>query len=306
MTKPRDHSLRVFEAAARHGSFVAAAEELGMTRAAISYQIRLLEAQRQISLFERVGNRVRPTHAGSTLAMRLAQAYRLVDDAVDDATTPARRTLRISAVANLGHGWLLPRLRHFKEQYPEINIQLDTALSLSNLTSDGIDIAIRDGYGDYPGLDARPLMPLAIGALAHRDLLAAFDGDEKRVLASASLYALHRKDWTLWARTARLEGQIVRDNEPVLWDCWNLVGQTALAGLGVALAPAILYSDALTSGELSVLRHTLASLQHEYWIVSRPEHRDDSLVAAFIAWLAAQGDASKLAMQKLAFTIQQP
>ncbi|MTW34319.1 LysR family transcriptional regulator [Pseudoduganella danionis] len=153
---PHFSALRAFEAAARHENFSRAAEELHLTHGAISHQVRALERELGLALFERHGKQVRITAAGAQYARQLAKAF--ADMAAASAAlrrNAVHQRLTIAAVPAFAARWLAPRLGGFIERHPAINVVLQTG---EQWLADGVDVAIRRADGAYPGWLVAPVM----------------------------------------------------------------------------------------------------------------------------------------------------
>lgn len=157
---PPLNALRAFEAAARHLSLVAAANELCVTPAAISHQIKGLEDYLQVALFKRVKRRVVLTDQGQLILPELKQAFALIEHAMGNlANAESRNVITVSATPAFAAKWLLPRIHLFRRRHPEIDVRLDATHDVEDLERSQVDLAIRFGTGNYPGLESRPLRP---------------------------------------------------------------------------------------------------------------------------------------------------
>jgi LysR family glycine cleavage system transcriptional activator len=152
-------SIRVFEAAARLKSFTRAAEELGMTQAAVSWQIKALESRLGLSLFRRLPREVMPTEPGERLSRAATEAMLLLRRALTDLTDTDQGVLSITTLATLASQWLAQRLGEFQIANPGLAVRVDTTSTLTDLTRENVDIAIRSGTGTWPGLESALLMP---------------------------------------------------------------------------------------------------------------------------------------------------
>jgi LysR family glycine cleavage system transcriptional activator len=156
---PPLETLRVFEVACRHGSYSEAARELHVTHSAVSQRIRQLEEELGLTLFERHGNRMVPTPSGLRLQAGVKSAFSELGAALGSLQT--RRSdaeVTVSLLPVMAARWLVPRLSRFKARFPRINLHIKTGQSLANFKSDGVDIAIRFGMGDWKGLRAIKLL----------------------------------------------------------------------------------------------------------------------------------------------------
>ncbi len=159
-------ALRAFEAAARHLSFVRAAEELHVTPAAISQQVRLLEDHLGVSLFRR-GRKLALGDAAAALLPLVSEAFDQIERAMLKVRPSAlNNALVVSSPPAFASRWLIPRLEDFQTRHPDIDLRLDATKRPVNFEVEDVDVAIRFGAGNYPGLVAERLMPEAIVPVA--------------------------------------------------------------------------------------------------------------------------------------------
>ena len=145
-------AIRAFEAAARNASFTRAAEELGMTQAAVSYQIKVLEERVGVPLFLRRPRQVALTEAGQRLAPAVAEAFALLSEAYVSVRAGAEGMLVISTVQTFGSNWLARHLGSFQIAHPSIAVRLDTKSHMVDFSREEIDVGIRSGGGKWQGL----------------------------------------------------------------------------------------------------------------------------------------------------------
>ena len=156
---PPLETLRVFEVACRHGSYSEAARELHVTHSAVSQRIRQLEEELGLTLFERQGNRMVPTSSGLRLQAGVKSAFSEMNAALASIQTRRKDAeITVSLLPVMAARWLVPRLSRFTARFPHINLHIKTGQSLANFKSDGVDIAIRFGTGDWKGLRAIKLL----------------------------------------------------------------------------------------------------------------------------------------------------
>ena len=151
-------AVRVFEAAARHLSFTRAADELGMTQAAVSYQIKVLEERVGAPLFLRLTRAVALTQAGRLLAPATSEALDLLAAAFAAARKDTGGVLSLSVVPTFAAHWLAPRIGGFQLKHPDIAVRINATREIADFTRDDIDMAVRSGDGKWPGLVAHKLM----------------------------------------------------------------------------------------------------------------------------------------------------
>jgi LysR family glycine cleavage system transcriptional activator len=281
-----DQGLRIVECAVRHRSFARAADELGMTRAAVSAQVRGLEDRLGLQLFERNGPGIKPTPPALALASQLAGAYLRVDEAVRAARGGGdRKRITVSAVPNLASAWLMPRLAAWFHDHPDVDLHVDSSTTLSALALDGVDLALRDGYGDWSGLKAWRLMDMRLAPLAAPAMLKGQSTAAARWMPRLPLLGLQRREWLMWMRAEGVDDSLLDHCRLHVWDCWRLVADATLQGAGVGLLPVALYDLSLERGHLRRLGQAVLSLPRAHWVVTRPERLRRPEVRAFLDWL---------------------
>lgn len=284
---PPLRALQAFEAAARHLSFARAAEELFVTPAAISQQIKLLEDRLGGALFRR-GARLSLTPQAAEAAEALTEAFDRLARAADRLVPEnLDRPLVVSAPPAFASRWLVPRLDRFQARHPEIELHVSATLRLVDLEREGVDVAIRYGGGHYPGLHVERLRLEEVVAVAAPRLAAPLshpsDLCEAILLVNASMgWDPSFPDWPTWLA----EMSVTPEHPPRLrpFGDAGLVVEAALAGLGVALVWRTLVSAELESGRLVALfpGRPLASAYH---LVCPPKHLERPSLQAFRAWL---------------------
>jgi LysR family glycine cleavage system transcriptional activator len=293
---PPLNALRAFEATARLGSLLAAAEELGVTHGAVSRQVRLLEGWAGIALFERIGRRLVLTEAGRVYRDALGGAF----DALAAASGRLRQhgslvqSLTVNALPTFAMRWLLPRLAGFQRRHPAIELRLVTADDpVERLAPGACDVAIRRRLGAWPpGLVGAPFLaeheiPVCAPALLEHAAIATPADLARQTL----LHADKRPGaWARWLAAAGVP-DIERAAARQRFDHFYLALQAATDGLGVALGPLPIIADDLAAGRLvAPLAGPLVPSPSYCWIVSAGL-KDSPPVAAFCAWLTEQGGA---------------
>ncbi len=159
-------ALRAFEASARHLSFTRAAEELHVTQAAVSHQVKLLETQLKVPLFTRLPRGLMLTQEGERLLPVLNGAFDQIAHTLERVGESSyREVLNVGVVGTFAVGWLLPRLDDFQHHYPFIDLRLSTHNNRAEMAADGLDFAIRFGAGAWHGTAAQPLLPASLSVL---------------------------------------------------------------------------------------------------------------------------------------------
>lgn len=297
--KPRHpvplNALRAFEAAARCLSFQAAAAQLFVTPAAVSHQVKHLEAYLGRTLFHRGHRSITLSPEGQALAASLSELFGQLELALDRATTPAAAQLCVSTMESFAAKWLAPRLHHFHREHPDLKVRLVTGDEPADFARSGVDVAVRYGPGGYAGLQAErlmeaPVFPVCAPALlgeACRPLLGPEDLAQYTLLHDDS--AAGRPgvpDWSAWLQAAGVPGSpgVDASRGPVFSSIY-LAQEAAVAGHGVALGLAPLVAQDLQRGRLIKPFGPELPNAYAFWIVTGLRGRSKPAVEAFCRWL---------------------
>jgi LysR family transcriptional regulator, glycine cleavage system transcriptional activator len=282
-------AVRVFECAARHQNFTTAAVELGMTQAAVSYQIKLIEERLGVALFMRANRRVTLTPVGKRIAPLVAGAFDHLDDAFAIARSDNDAVLTVSCSMTFGPNWLAPRIGAFQTAHPELAVRLHTSNSLVDFARDDVDAAIRGGGGDWPGLKAHFLMRMPVVALASPAYLASVSPVRKPddVLR---LNRISPEDswWTIWREQiggALPTGPVVAG---VRLDSQMMEGSAALSGHGVAVLNPVLWRSDIAAGRLVPVFDAIAFDTSDFWLAYPDHKRTSPKIRAFRDWLLGE------------------
>ena len=283
---PPLNGLRVFEAAARHLSFTRAAEELNVTQAAVSHQIKGLEAHLEVKLFRRLSRALLLTDQGQAYFPPVRDALEALAQATKRlGTDNAAGLLTVSTMVSFAANWLVPRLGRYRALNPEIDVRITTSDFHVDFARQDVDLAIRYGRGGWPGLDAVRLMTEEVFPVCSPGLLAG--GPPLRAPSDLGRYTLlhdeMREDWRMWLMAAGAPG--VDATRGPGFSNSNLVVQAAIAGEGVALGRSVLVADDLVAGRL--VRSFDMSLPGEfaYYVVCPDTDAKHPKVEAFRKWL---------------------
>jgi LysR family glycine cleavage system transcriptional activator len=297
--------LRVFEAAARHLSFTRAAGELGLTPAAVSSQIRVLERQVGTPLFWRTSRNMRLTRQGVILIGAVTEALLLIDEAATRvASSSGSRTLTVTTSASFAAKWLVPRLQRFREACPDIDVRIDVSEHLVDLSLDDADVGIRFGNGSYPGMHSERLFgesvfPVCSPTLLHGDNPLRRPAD----LRNHTLIHLDWQaqfdtwpDWRMWLLAAGVDG--VDHTRGVHFSLTALALQAAVDGQGVALGNTSLVGDDLAAGRLVKPFSFALELDPNfaYHIVAPARTADEFITKAFREWVFTEIKREKAAV----------
>ncbi|GLK97062.1 transcriptional regulator [Achromobacter insolitus] len=285
-------ALRTFVEVSQRGSITAAAQALHVTPGAISQQIRLLEDRLGIALLVRERHGMRMTEAGADVYPMLSAAFAQIDKAVDMLEAmKARQSLTVSTVATFAASWLVPRLGRFKQRHPHIEIRVEATPALVDLRRDHVDVALRHGLGDYPGLDVVPLMAPVLVPVAAPGLAASVTLTEPAdCLDYPLLHDADRADWPLWL-SAHGVAQDPRAQRGNAFDDDFLLIRAAESGQGLALVPAAHAQEEIAAGRLVQVLDKPWPSRFAYYAVSRPGAAQRPEVRAFIDWILEEAAA---------------
>ena len=276
--------LRAFETAARLGSFAAAAAELNVTPSAISQHIRALELRLSKNLFDRHANGVTPTTAGKRYAEELGRGFTLIDDATARLAGRGTRELLVVHVAtSFASQWIAPRLDLFRASHPGIELRLTALGHGADIGSGKVDAEIRYGWGDWPRLEAVPLMreeifPVCAPSLAASllDLADLNSGDLLHVPGYA-------EDWDAWLAFAGVSG--IDTSDGTSFDQSIMAIRAAVEGKGIMLGRSALVERELAAGLLVAPFAPRLQSSGAYWLLASPQRAATREVRAFKAWL---------------------
>ena len=266
-------AVRAFEAAARHGSFTRAGEELGMTQAAVSYQIKLLEERVGTPLFRRSGRQVTLTDPGQRLAAGVQEAFERMRLAFAKLQGEVDGVLTVSAVSAFATNWLAPRIGAFQLRHPSLAVRVSMDSRLVDFSREDVDVALRAGRGPWPGLAAHRLLPMRFAPACSPDLLRRF-GPVTTPADLLRLPLLTPSDpwWRKWFELAGVDAPDLATRPGIELESQQIEGQAALAGQGVAMLTPAMWGPELASGRLLQLFELVGDQNESYWLVY-PETR---------------------------------
>lgn len=294
---PPLNNLKAFEAAARHESFTRAAEELCVTQGAVSQQVKALEEGLGIKLFNRERQRLVITEAGRDYLT-------VVRDALDRIAVGTERLLQrqnagvltVSTSPDFAAKWLVHRLGHFAEAHSGIDLRVSATLHHVDFAREEVDLAVRHGDGNWPGLDAVQLSAEQLFTVCSPKLLSGRRrlGKPADILKFPLIHLDSRADWTHWLRAAGVDEGAVTHG-PVL-NRASMVIDAAINGQGVSLARTTLAAWDLITGRLVRPFPDSLPLSKTYWIICPKATSGVPKIVTFRNWLLAEAaeDARRL------------
>lgn len=295
---PPLNAVRAFEAAARHLSFTRAAEELHVTQAAVSHQIKSLEESLGLRLFDRRHRALALTAAGQRYLPGVRAAFERLATATEQLVgAEARGAVTVSMLSAFATKWLLPRLSRFRAAQPEIDVRITTSTQLVEFGRDDVDMAIRYGHGRWPGVEAVRLVSEDLFPVCAPALL---DGKSplRQPTDLAHQTLLHvgafPEDWRVWLTAAEVSG--VDPTRGPQFDMTLLALDAAANGLGVALGRTALVAEDLASGRLVKPFELIVPIETAYYVVTPARRALAPKVAAFRDWLLQEaGETGRIA-----------
>ncbi|MEQ5841778.1 LysR substrate-binding domain-containing protein [Paraburkholderia acidicola] len=295
---PPLQTLRVFEAAVRLRSFTRAADELALTQGAVSQHVRALESQLDVSLFERTPGGAMPTPHAHDLALQVRQGLRVLERAFGEAAQArapvhARVRLTMAVLPVFAERWLAPRLPRFHAAHPEIALDIHPAVALAKLDHrDRVDVALRYGPGEWPGLHADKLMDEEIFPVASPHYRGGKLPRRFADLAHCKLLRHKAQPWEPWFQAAGLD--MTEPSGAVSFTDGAQLLDAALRGDGIALARRSVIEADLASGRLVQLWKRSVIDVYAYFIVWRPDSTKLPAIDALRAWLHSEAGAVAL------------
>jgi LysR family glycine cleavage system transcriptional activator len=289
---PPLNALRAFEAAARHLSFTRAAEELHVTQAAISHQIKALEDHLGMPLFRRLNRALLLTDEGQTLYPAVRDAFH----ALAEATARLRAsehagTLTVSTLPSFAVKWLVPRISRFQDRYADIDLRISANERMVDFARDGIDIAIRFGSGAWSGVRCERLADETVTPFCSPALLRYLKGP--RDLAHVTL--LHEEmlplpnfpTWATWLAAAGLE-PFVDATRGIRFSHTHMMLQATIDGRGVALGQGLLAADDVAAGRLVAPFDVVLPTGYAYYLVYPTAAAERAKIRSFRSWITAE------------------
>lgn len=277
------NALRAFEASARHLSFTRAAVELFVTPAAVSHQVKSLEAQLNVTLFKRLPRGLMLTSEGETLLPVLRESFDRIAETLERFEGGHfREVLTVGAVGTFAVGWLLPRLADFQSKHPFIDLRLSTNNNRVDVAAEGLDYAIRFGAGAWHGIEASKLIEAPLSVLCVPEIAGQLQ--EPADLLKQTLLRSYRTDeWPEWFLAAGL-----RANTPaprsIVFDSSLAMMEAALQGAGIALAPPLMFARQLAAGAIE-RPFDIGITTGSYWLTRLQSRPETSAMTMFKEWL---------------------
>jgi LysR family glycine cleavage system transcriptional activator len=287
-------AIRAFEAAARNENFTAAAAELGMTQAAVSYQVKALEERIGAALFIREKGRARLSPLGTRLLPALSQAFDAIEAAFESNRAEDESLLTITTTVTFANTWLAWCLGAFQIRHPDLAVRMTTGNEVVDLRAGEADVGIRGGLGDWEGVEKHLLVPSEFTPVASPAYLAEVERSLGRKIEPKDLFDLNLitpedEWWTQWFSDNGLTLDGAPKRRGIRLDNQANEGHAAMAGLGIALLTPFFWQSDIAEKKLVMLfPDRLSSRGWSYWLVYPPERRMVPKIKRFREWLLAE------------------
>ncbi|AOM42307.1 transcriptional regulator GcvA [Xenorhabdus hominickii] len=300
---PPLNALRVFDAAARHLSFTKAAEELFVTQAAVSHQMKSLEDFLGLKLFRRRNRSLLLTEDGQSYYLDIKEIFTAINDATRKLQArSAKGALTVSLSPSFAIQWLVPRLSDFNQSFSGIDVRIQAIDREEDKLADDVDVAIFYGRGNWPGLRTDRLYPEYFLPVCSPALLT---GD--RPLKTPSDLAKHtllhdssRRDWQAYIRQLDMQQQINVQQGPIFSHS-AMVIQAAVHGQGVALANNVMAQNEIDAGRLVCPFNDVLVSKNAFYLVCHDNQAELGKIAAFRKWILTQAASEQ---ERLGFITQ--
>jgi len=282
-------AIRVFESAARHMSFTRAAAELGMTQAAVSYQIKVLEERLGAPLFLRQPRALQLTEAGQWLAPRTSEAFDLLREAYSRFGEREQATLTVNTMHTFAAQWLSPRLGKFQLQHPKIAVRMETTQRLVDFSREEVDVVVRSGKGKWDGLTSLKLVDVRFTPMVSPELARKVGGlTSHEDLLKVPLLDPVDPWWDRWFEAHQLPlSALNRENAPTIL-LQTITAGAAMAGAGAALLIPEFFELEIAAGRLIAPYEALSEDGNAYWLAYPEGRRNVPKIKAFRDWIATE------------------
>jgi len=283
---PSLNALRAFVAVARHGGVSRAAEALNLTHSAISHQIRALQDELGVILFDKAGRGLSLTSEGSRFAARIEAAFAEIEDAAHEITTSIHKRLRINTISSFAACWLLPRLGDFISSCPDIDVDVQSTNKPTDLKSGEADVWIGFGTGPYPGQFSELLLRDWLFPVCSPEFARQYNLHDHAWIDTVPLMHSSYEPWSPWFAAA---GITAREPEHgIMFDNSALILQAAIKGQGLGLVRHSLAYDDLIAGRLVRPFSAYVESSMSYFFLCRRDKLDTPPVTRFRQWIKHQ------------------
>ncbi len=289
MRIPSTQALRALDSFARHGSVWRAADELNLTRSAVSHQLRLLERDLGFDLLERVGKRVALTPRGRHYANDVRKALTVLGDATGrHAGKGVGGTFTVSCTPGFASLWLCTHIGDFQRTYPDVSLRIVTPRRLDEVSNPEVDLFIAFGDGNWPNRAVELLCEVEFAPLCSPALVNRMGGLSRPadLLRATLLHLGDTEDWSRWLAMHKIENP--NPDAGIIFSDMNLVMSAAIAGQGIALGDELTGRRALIDGRLARPFDRSIKSPRSYFLVHEHTKTGHPVLGAFATWISTQ------------------
>ncbi|WP_455274645.1 LysR substrate-binding domain-containing protein [Rhizobium herbae] len=286
---PSTQALRALESFARHGTVWKAADELNLTRSAISHQLRLLERELGFQIFNRVGTRIELTEQGLGYAADIRQALNAIaGSASRHASRGVSGSITVSCPPGFASNWLCNYISHFRDAYPDVRISIVTPRRLDDISNPDVDVFIAFGTGNWPSMQVELIVEVEFAPLCSPVLLNKIGGlnEPSDIKKMCLLHLTDYEDWETWLALAGVDQSYASTG--IVFSDMNLVFAATLSGQGVAVGDRFTCRHAMNSGQLVQPFDISINSSRSYYLVTSEAKADNQAVVAFSSWLRSE------------------
>jgi LysR family glycine cleavage system transcriptional activator len=283
---PSTQSLRALDSFARHGSVWKAADELNLTRSAVSHQLRLLERDLGFQLLSRVGTKVELTEQGLGYALDIRRALNTISgSAVRHANRGISGTVNVCCSPGFASSWLCAHISSFREAHPDVRLTIQTPHRLDDVSNPDVDVFIAFGNGYWPDMQVELLVEVEFTPLCSPVLINKVVGlaDPSDVKKTCLLHLVDNEDWENWLITAGVDPSYAQTG--ITFSDMNLVYSAATSGQGIAMGDEFICRTAMETGQLVRPFDVNIESKRSYYLVASEAKADNKTVMAFSTWL---------------------
>lgn len=291
MRIPSTQALRALVSFARHGTVWQAADELNLTRSAVSHQLRMLERDLDFHMLNRIGTRVELTAQGRAYAKDVRQALLAISgSAARNTGRGIAGSLTVSCAPGFAASWLCNKIARFTGAYPDVALSVITPRRLGEVTNPDVDLFITYGNGDFSDMESEHILDVVTSPVCSPAMVNRLGGmpDPQDVMRLGLLHLSDHDDWALWFSSVGLDPGLASSG--VVFSDMHLVYSAALAGQGIAMGDIILSQDALKSGQLVRPFDQEVRSPRAYFMAVPLAMAENPTVMAFRGWLRAERD----------------
>ncbi|HMB47821.1 MAG TPA: LysR substrate-binding domain-containing protein [Afifellaceae bacterium] len=288
---PSLRGLQAFEAVARVGTLAAAADALGITPSAVSHRLRGLEEELGVQLLHRLPKGMELTDAGRKYRTSVSEAFAGLVRGTEDLVGPDQsQPLTVSLTSEIGMRWLMPRFHRFRLKHPDIDTAILSTYRVVDLQAGEVDLALRYGAGQWPGVEAEPILKFAVSPVCSPAIARKIaDLSPADALASQPLINADYNDWEPWLAAAGIDG--FKPSGRLRFLDYTMAMAAAVDGQGILLGYSGYVETEIAAGLLTRPFDLEVKTGKGYYLVYVKERLADPRIRAFRDWVAAETEA---------------